>query len=260
MRRSGWIIALAMVGSVLPASGAFGILVTSYTNMVPLGAPIRFDEISYGSVNPTYVVGPLGNQVSLTFGSHFVGQTLGGMPNTLSDSTPLAGLSFATGGPVATSIDMALGSIALGGRSGSAYFTTPISIRLHQPVSAIGFRTGHFDAPESILFEAYDSLGQSLGVVRNPYSAVGHMALRSNRNVNEIAGLSIYMLPGTMDWEGYTVDDVIVERGTPVEDGDVSSTPEPVGLGTLALLGIVPFLRRGCQARRNRPNNAGGVR
>lgn len=231
IRSSAWVIGTFFLG-LSGAWQASAIELVNYSAIAPIGSPIQFNEVPYRTANPTYHVGPAVGGLNISFGSHFLGQVLGATPNTLSDTTPNGPLTLASLFPVMTSIDLAQGSIALGG-GGIGYFTTPISIRFDQPVTQVGFRVGHFDRPGNILFEAYNAAGQSLGTVNNPFAGVSNMGIRRSGNQDQISGVSIFMRPGDMDWEGFTIDNVIVGR-----DGDTqtSSTPEP---STLAIWGVL---------------------
>ena len=235
IRRLARMVATVLVGFSW-ASQVSAIELVDYSAIAPIGNAIQFSEVPYRTANPTYRVGPAVGGLNISFGSHFLGQVLGAMPNTLSDTTPNGPLTLSSLFPVVTSIDLAHGSIALGG-AGRSYFTTPISIHFDQPVSEVGFRVGHFDRPGNILFEAYNAIGQSLGIVNNPRAGVSNLGIRRSGNQDQISGVSIYMRPGDMDWEGYTIDNVIVGRPG-LEEGDTesTSTPEP---STLAIWGVL---------------------
>jgi hypothetical protein len=220
------------------------IMLVDFDSFDPLAPAITFSgDIDYLTFNPTFDYSDLegfGDQ-TVSFGTHFVGQTLGD-PNTLTSTSPEGSLALSTDATVANVIDLSKQSIALGGVNttpeGTSYFTTPIAILFDNPVGFVGFGAGHFDEAGTIMIEAFDQDGNSLGIVKNPEDGEGVIAITDSSGENVIAGVSLYLTEG-MDWEGFTVDDVVFGAGA---DGII---PEPPAMLIWAVLAGLAFLARG---------------
>ena len=238
-----WFAVPCLVMLCLPSAGR-AIDLIDYNSISPYGSAIHFGDVPIGTQAPVYQVG----DVTVSFGTHFEGQQLGHEPNTLVDSTPNGPLTLGTSGPtVATSVDLAHRDITLGGYDAGSYFTTPISILFDQAVAEVGFVAGHFQEPHVVIIEAYDAQGQSLGSMRNPDRA--NLALGfTSEGTNQISGMTLYIEPGEMDWEGFTIDDLIfsLKEGEPGSEvlsepgpDEGGETPEPATFVIWALLGLV---------------------
>ena len=208
------------------------------------GGEIHFD--SFGDRNPQYNVG--GTTVS--FGSAFVGQVLGSMPNELIDSSPTGPLRLDASAPdVSTMFEITSGGLVLGGSDNGSFLTTPIAILFDNPVKDVYFDLGHLDAPGTVTIEAYDGDGQSLGMFGNP-SAGWQTIEIADSSKNSISGISIHVPKGGMDWEGFAIDNLGFRfsdddggGGTGGDPDDPGVVPEPTtfviwgGLGLLGLAG-----------------------
>ncbi|MCA9212818.1 MAG: PEP-CTERM sorting domain-containing protein [Planctomycetales bacterium] len=199
------------------------------------GGMIDFN--TFGDVNPTYNVG--GTTVS--FGSAFIGQTLGTMQNELIDTSPTGPLRLDPNAPdVTTMFELTSGGLVLGGTHNGTFLTTPLAILFGDPVKDVYFDLGHLDAPGTVMIEAYDDAGQSLGVFGNPTG--GWQTIRiADSSKNSISGLSIYVPEGGMDWEGYAIDNLgfnfSVDDGGGGPGGDPDNPDDPDGGGPD---GVVP--------------------
>lgn len=228
------LITTVISATIISSYDVNAIELVDYNSISSEVPPIRFDAIE---TNPEFTFDVGESSITVKFGSHFAGQTLGTEPNTLDDSTPSAPLSLAADSSVSTNIDMGIRSIALGGMTSvGGMFTTPIAILFDQAVSAVGFRTGLLDYPNLVTFEAYDDQGNSLGLIKNPNAGSNLIGIGTEDSTSEIYGISMYLNPGEMDWEGFTIDDVIFSLG---DDGQV---PEPTG-------GLIWMVLGGCLLR-----------
>ena len=198
---------------------------------------ITFGESPLLSTNPSYNFSGVQEYGDLTisFGSKFVGQTLGTSANSLSNSTPSGTLALDLAAPqVLTVFDLANPSaIGLGGVQANAfcggdkYLSTPLSMQFDQGVSSVGFNIGHLDAAGTVIIEAYDSAGNSLGTVTNNSSGFDSLGIVDSSGENVIAGVSVFVEDSDMrcfemdgDWEGFTLDDVFVGVTDEEPDGD----------------------------------------
>lgn len=195
------------------------------------------NEHSFGTMNPTYSFDniPIYGAINLSFGSHFVGQIAETTMSQLLDASPEGPLRLNTQGPdVATAADRT--SIVLGGivqgMATDAHFTTPIAFLFDKPVAAVCFDAGSFDHENTVVFEPFDSDGNSLESVNNTLSGYEHVRLGDLRDVNAISGVSMYVEEGSMDWEGFALDNVSFGI---VED-DSGVIPEPGTMVIWALL------------------------
>ena len=207
------------------------------------GGEINFD--SFGDKNPQYNVG--GTTVS--FGSAFVGQVLGSMPNELIDSSPTGPLRLDPNAPdVSTMFEITSGGLVLGGSNNGSFLTTPIAILFGDPVKDVYFDLGHLDHADTVKIEAYDGDGQSLGMFGNPTGGWQTIEIADSSR-NSISGISIHVPLGGMDWEGFAIDNLGFRfsdddgGGGPGGDPDPGVVPEPNtfliwgGLGLLGLAG-----------------------
>ena len=198
-----------------------------FSNAATLPPLITFDEIPPLTSNPVYNVG--GTTVS--FGSIFDGQVLGSDPNSLFDSSPNHPLQLDFSGPdVATMLDLSNPTyMDLGG----AGFRTPIAILFADPVNRVEFKLGNLDGAGTTSIEAYDLQGNSLGLFKNVQGGFEPIALFDDANRNVIAGVSLFVEPGDMDWEGFAIDDVAFDFA---EDNVI---PEPAALAIWSILALL---------------------
>jgi len=196
---------------------------------------VVFDKLE--EYNPVYEFqnDPQYGDMTVSFGTHFVGQTLGNSYNSLSQSSPLGPLTLAAGLPdVVTQLDLRMpGTIRLGGVNGLARYTTPIALLFSDPVSQVGFTLGFLDElPPSTMIEAFEKTGASLGVLSglsDGYSTLSVVESTGDR----ISGVSIYLPDGNLDEEGFGIDAVTFSTGGMV--------PEPATLVIWSLLGLAAF-------------------
>jgi len=208
---------------------------------------IEFDEVLPFTENPVYMIG--GRTVS--FGSLFEGQTLGTIPNSLSDSSPSNPLMLSSTAPaVATAIDMSNPSFwVLGGTD----FKTPLAMLFDAPVNRVEFDLGSLDGPGSVKIEVYDQQGNTIGSFGNSEQGIERIALADHLAGNVIAGVSVFVLdvPGGMDWEGFALDNVSFAHG-PIP----APIPEPGAMVIWLVLAVVamPFV---CKKKKMIVNRVG---
>lgn len=202
-----------------------------FSNQATLTPLITFDEVPFSTVNPIYIVG----DQTVHFGSIFEGQTLGPTANSLSDSSPSNPLQLDASGPdVATLLDMSNPTLAVLGGAGEPAFSTPIAMLFSDPVNRLEFKFGSLDEAGIARIEAYDQQGSSLGLFQNTGGGLEQIALFDDASRNVIAGVSLFVEPDAMDWEGFAIDDVAFDFA------DDNVIPEPGALtiwSILALLG-----------------------
>ena len=191
-----------------------------------------FDIKTLDVVNPqfTFDDDPEYGSITVSFGTHFVGQTLGMSYNSLSETSPVATLSLASGPPdVTTQWDNdASTKFMLGGIDAGAKFTTPIAILFSHPVGQVGFTLGYLDeVPPSTVIEAYDASGASLGVLGGLLE--GYSSLSIVDSGGAISGVSIYIPGDGVDEEGFGINDVVFSTGV---------IPEPATFLIWSVLGL----------------------
>ncbi len=195
---------------------------------------ITFDEITPFTSNPVYNVG--GTTVS--FGSIFVGQVIGSAPNELVDSSPNNPLALDSSGPnVANVFDLATGGVVLGGYSGTTAFTTPIAIQFSTPMAQVCFDLGHLDPNGTTTIETYRADGTLIdSLTSGDQGGIEQISLTGGG----ISGISIFVQPGDMDWEGFAIDNL-----------GFDPVPEPATVVIWCLLGIVaaPWVAGGSRVR-----------
>lgn len=207
--------------------------------------------LNYLKPNPSYSfsgVDQLGD-ITVQFGSRFVGQSFGMMANSLDDTSPTGPLTVDTAAaPVGVVLEnWASDKLVLGGMDMTKfkYYTTPIAIGLSKPVSWISFDTGRFDHAETTLFEAFGPTGNSLGIWSNVSGSVENVYLSDTTGNRTIAGVSIYVPSHGMDWEGFAIDNVRFGAARTPEPPGGENVPEPSSSLLLAggLLCLVSRMR-----------------
>jgi hypothetical protein len=226
----------AMVGAV--AFGHASLAEAALVNLgpgsfTPAASVITFSEFPVGTTNPTYVLG--GN--TITFGDHFIGQTVtSGFPATLTGSPTGGSLSLVQANTFITSDSANPSSPVL---SGTPVFNGPISIHFSTPVAAVGLDGGFFDAIGGTTIQAFDSTGASLGTITNSMFGIEFYGLFDSSGSN-IAGISFYITGA--EPAGFAIDNVTFGNADVVVP-----TPEPAAFAVLgmALLGLGITRRRG---------------
>ena len=218
--------------SALVVSTPSTLSAVQFSNDTTLTPLITFDEIPPLTSNPVFHVG--GTTVS--FGSILDGQMVGTGPNSLSDSSPNGPLQLDLSGPdVLTTLDLSNPTYMV---LGSAGYTAPIAMLFADPVNRVELKLGQLDFPETTSIEAYDQEGNSLGLFQNQQGGLEHIALFDNANRSVIAGVSFFVGPGDLDWEGFAIDDVAFV------------VPEPASMAIWPIVGLMGFLHH--QRRRRR--------
>ena len=181
--------------------------------------------------------------ISAQFGSIFVGQQVGSDLNSLSDSTPDGPLMLDPNGPaVATLIDLSTKSVVVGGYEPSGdsfqYFGTPISILFSHAIHSVGFTAGAYDQPSGVFVEAYDADGNVLGRIANQKAGTDEIGIATPGG-DRISGITMFLEPGTMDWEGFGIDNLVL-----------GELPEPSAWIVWSGLGLIAAVVRGVQRKR----------
>lgn len=165
-------------------------------SFVPEASTVTFDSFELGAENPvaTFDLPDLGT-VEVSFGTSFVGQSSAPLTDgvfTLSDSDPEGPLALdSDADPVFTAEDGSADTNPV--LSGTPTFNGPISVLFSEPVAAVGLTGGFFDAVESTSIEAFDTDGNSLGLVRNTQTGFEFFGLATDTEANDIAGISFYI-------------------------------------------------------------------
>ncbi len=196
-----------------------------------------------GVRNPSFTFQnvPEVGDLTVSFGTHFVGQVPGSMPNSLIDSTPTPPLQLASNGTyVQTMFDFSHPNhVALGGVQGTSLYTTPLAILFDEPVNFVSFNLGHLDAASPTQIQAFDANGASLGIFGGLPMGHNSLTLVETNETNVISGISIYIPGEGMDWEGFGISDVSFG----LDDGDTDGggnpvVPEPATLVVWSVLGV----------------------
>lgn len=204
---------------------------------------IDFDEadLALGTENPTFSFTGVPNlgDISVSFGTHFVGQTTTGTGViTLDDTIPSGPLTLdPSSAPVFTANDNAADTNPI--LTGTPLFNGPIAIDFSRPVAAVGLTGGYFDAIESTTIEAYDINGVSLGSLENSKEGFEFYGLTTESGENLIAGLSFYITGDEpagfeIDNVSFGASDVIVAtRPNAVNDIAETDIDTPVTIAVL---------------------------
>jgi hypothetical protein len=198
---------------------------------------VPFNQINV--VNPQYTVNniPDVGSVTVSFGTLFAGQSYGSSGNSLADTSPSNPLTLDySQGSAVTMFDLAHPqSLVLGSKIGNKLYTAPLAIHFSQDVSHVLFDLGHLDQNSPTRIEGYDRSGNSLGVLGGLSSGFVSTSVGDTTGGNRIAGLSIYVPDGEMDWEGFGLSNVRFSLGS----GSEPQVPEPSALVVWAVLGLV---------------------
>lgn len=235
------ILCAAAFGAAMTASAAQATLLNlGPGSFTPAASVITFDSPGLGTNNPVYsfVAVPDIGDITVSFGSHFVGQTLsGGFPVTLVDTSPDGPLALANN-PTGTEIvnDGAPGATSPV-LSGSPIFNGPIAVLFSVPVAAVGLKGGFFDAIAATTIEAFDGDGNSLGSITNSVTGFEFYGLAATGPTG-ISGISFYITGN--EPAGFQIDNVTFGAIS------VVNIPEPASLALfgLGLAGVAALRRR----------------
>ena len=206
--------------------------------------PGMIDFTTMGEINPQITTG--GTTVS--FGSLFVGQSLGKMPNEVIDNSPIGPLRLDPNAPdVGTLFEISAREVVLGGADNGTYLTTPLAMLFADPVREVSFDLGHLDGPGTTTIEAFDIDGNSLGQFSNFEAGWQSVRLADASGQELISGVSIYVPEHGMDWEGFAIDHISFSfsesgGGDVGDPDDPDVIPEPTTLAiwsTFAGIGCV---------------------
>ena len=197
---------------------------------------VPFNQINV--VNPQYTVNniPDVGSVTVSFGTLFMGQSYGSSGNSLSDTSPSNPLTLDySRGSAVTMFDLAHPqSLVLGSKIGNKLYTAPLAVHFSRDVSHVLFELGHLDQNSPTRIEGFDRSGNSLGTLGGLSSGFASTSVGDNSGENRIAGLSIYVPDGEMDWEGFGLSNVRFSLGS----GSEPQVPEPSGLVVWTVLGL----------------------
>jgi hypothetical protein len=253
MKSYNQIIAVAVLGAFANTANAALVLIGPGA-FTPQATAINFGEVALGSVNPHYSLATTSlGTVDVDFDGYFVGQSaVGGAVVTLGDNTPTSGVALALdpaspntftsndGAPGATSPVL----------SGSPIFNGPISVLFSKNVAAVGLKGGFFDSVASTSIEAYDALGNSLGIVQNTATGFNFFGLADSSGAAVIRGISFY-ITGPEN-AGFAIDNLTFGSGAEVTIPGGPGVPEASTVAAgIALAGLVggTWLRRRTRAQ-----------
>ena len=246
MKINRMIMTAAALLAAYPAVSNAALIRIGPGSFTPQASVITFSEQPLGTPNPVYSVNTatLG-VVQVSFAGYFMGQTpTGGNPDSLSDTSPsgpltldAASLAFIVGdGSNPTSPVL----------SGTPTFNGPISVLFSTPVAAVGLDGGFFNGIAGTSIEAYDTLGNSLGIVSNNSTGIEFFGLADSSGASVIQGISFYITGN--EPAGFAIDNLTFGARD-----QVSIIPEP---GSLVGLGCVLATGLGFRSRRQRPLSA----
>jgi hypothetical protein len=189
---------------------------------------ITFDHVGLMNPSVTFADVPNVGDLTVSFGTHFVGQSRGSTYNSLADTSPLGPLALDPSGNTKVMFDLSAPSgIMLGGVDGLALYTTPLAILFSDEVNFVSFDLGNLDDTVALI-EAFDDQGNSLGVFNNLSLGHNRYTLSDTNGENVIAGVSIYVPNGKVDLEGFGINNLQI-----VADGVI---PEPATFVVWSLL------------------------
>ena len=222
---------LASIAMMSPARAALvGIAPSAFS---PNAQTITFGTASNdGTVDPVYIVS---STLVVSFGSHFVGQSLTSSPAD-------GGLYYLTGtapsGPLALmsdpddyaliTTDASTGNDTNERLAGAApgSFLGPVAILFSAPVQQVAFTAGVFSEAGDLLIQGFKTDGTSLGLVSNT-GADQQQFYFADSNGAGIGGLVLYIPDQSLN--GFSIDNVsFTDAGTP------APMPEPATLPLLA--------------------------
>jgi hypothetical protein len=233
-------------------------------NFVASAGPITFSEFVAGTQNPSYTAAQIGGTSSVSFGSFFVGQSLGVVGTDCATGTQVGGCIRGTPAGPSLAIDASTrtASIQSDGNhcdpglpgpcpalSGSPFLNGSIAMLFGTDQVAVSFDGGFFNAIGSTLVTAYARDGTVLTSLTSPIlnSATGieTLFLGTDDGTAQIAGLLISLV--AFEDAGFTIDNVRLGTIKPPPNGGGNGEPGPTDPppngqvpepGSLALVGL----------------------
>lgn len=171
------------------------------------------------NVNPTYTINhPDLGSIQVSTRGCFYGQAVGNTPQlwtntalTLVDDTPTVGSPLTLDANAANVFETGFGL------SGTPIYNGPVSILFSKPIAAVGFFVAGLNAIGATVVQAYDSNGNSLGIVADDNPVPGWLGtptsgiykdeffgLATADGSSRIAGISVYMTGNELF--GFSVD------------------------------------------------------
>jgi hypothetical protein len=252
MRLATWLTASFLTLSPFVATDARATLIDLGPGaFTPLAPVMTFDEVSLGTVNPSFTfpsVPTLGD-VTVSFGGNFVGQTAGGgFPVTLTDHTPTGPLALDAASPNTVTVTDSAPGATSPVLSGSPTFNGPISIFFSVPVAGVALKGGFFDAVNSTSIEAYDANGNVLGSITNSVTGFEFYGLADSTGGSVIKGISFFITGS--EPAGFQIDNVTFGAADVINPP--TAVPEPATLLLLgsSAAGILAVARRRKRGRR----------
>lgn len=212
-------------------------------DFTPQASVITFSEPG-STTNPVYTLATASlGSVTVSFGQSFVGQTVtGGGVRTIT-GLPTGPLTLNAISTFITNDGSNPSSPVL---SGTPTFNGPISMMFSTEVAFVGLDGGFFNAIGGTSIQAFDGMGNSLGLVTNSQLGIEFLGLTTASGQNVIRGLSFYITGS--EPAGFAIDNVTFgsarELVNPPGQGAVPE-PSTYGIfGAIALLGVVALRRR----------------
>jgi hypothetical protein len=225
-RMLSWLVLLSVLASGgLSSSTAMAAVVLGGSTNVDEFYTLTFDHIGVTNPSVTFSNVPDVGDLTVSFGTHFIGQSRGSTYNSLADTSPTGPLALDPKGMTKVMFDLSAPShVMLGGVDGLALYTTPLAILFSDEVSFVSFDLGYLDSTHALI-QAFDSQGNSLGVFNHLSTGHNRYTLSETTGQNVIGGVSIYMPVGKIDREGFGINNL-----------QVAVIPEPATLVVWSLL------------------------